>query len=177
MGKKVYESKGIPKKQAVIMLVCSIILAVCGIVFIILSKARRKGVTIQSSFGSGTLGGGSVFNEEGQRILVILGILCIVFGVCFLLELIQIQKSVFRIYENHIEGIQYIPVFIVTLKKEFNLEYGQIVEIQITKGMFGSVLKIVSQGGRYGVTLKTNGEKERAYIRQKMKNSKTGRGR
>lgn len=177
MEKKVYESKGIPKKQAVIMLVCSIILAVAGIVFIILSKARHKGVTIQSSFGSGTLGGGAVFNEEGQRILVILGILCVVFGICYFMDILIMQQSVFKIYENHIEGIQYIPVFIITLKREFNLEYGQIVEIQLTKNMFGSVLKIVSQGGKYGVTLKTNGEKERAYIRQKMKNSKTGRGR
>lgn len=134
-----------------------------------ISQAKRKGVSVYSSLGSGTIGGGYVLSESGRKTLITLGIVLIICGVLIMCDLLVMKKSIFVIYEGHIEGVQYVPLFIINLKREFNLEYNQIIDIQVSQGSFGSVVKIVTNGGNYGMILKDDGKEGIEYIRQKIK--------
>ena len=174
--KKIFESKGCAKKQTLLFLSCGIILVICGIFLMLISNAKRDGTKVftRSAYGtlisSGTIGGGYVLNEDGRRMLMIFGVVALIFGISAICSLWVLRKSAFTVYEGYVEGVQYIPLFIVNLKKEFHLEYDQILDVQVSRGTFGQTVKIVTRGGNYNVTLKEDGEDGIAYIRQKIRN-------
>ncbi len=173
---KIFESKGCPKKQSLFLLSCGIILVIGGIFFLLLSNAKHKerAILTRNAYGtlisSSTIGGGYVLNEDGRKMFMILGFIVLVLGISAICSLRVLKKSVFTVYEGYIEGVQYVPLFIVNLKSEFHLEYNQIVDVQVSQGIYGQMLKIVAKGGNYMVTLKEDGEKGIAYIRREIKN-------
>lgn len=175
--KKIFESKGCPKKQTILYLSCGIVSIIGGIFFVLLSNAKHRASAVQAYtpygklINSSTIGGGYVLSEDSRKTFMILGFIAIILGILMISNLQVLKKSTFTVYEGYVEGVQYVPLFIVNIKREFHLEYDQVVEVQISQGSFGQVARVVTKGERYDIILAEDGEEGIAYIREKIKMS------
>lgn len=170
-GKLLYETKGISKKRATLIILTSLILVLGGIFFINLAQSRYSGVTVSDARGyyRGVIGGGYRFNEKGRQFFQILGIICIVEGILNLFSYISIKKSEFHIYENCICGVEYYSVLGLQFKKEFELDYYQIKEVQKVSNFLFEGLRINTATDKYAVTLKNSALEPYQLIRTKIK--------
>ena len=168
-GKLLYTSKGISQKRAVILIIASAVLLLLGTYIMSLSQSRYTGITVKSFMGSGVIGGGYRFNEEGRQALSFLGIICIAEGLINVLSYFVIKKSEFHVYENCICGVEYASILGIPLKKEFELEYYQIVEVQKNSNIIFEGLQISTATEKYGVTLKYSAYEPYQLIKTKMK--------
>ena len=145
MKKLLYESKGGSKQAQKIVLVCSIILIICGILFWKLCTYLPSG-SVRTTF-------------------VFIGMISCIFAIVMLIFRQRAQKSYFKIFENHVEGSIYDGI----VQHEYNLTFHEIEDIQITRMMGFTIIILQTKYKKYPVPLdNNNGEEALRLIRERI---------
>lgn len=130
-----FKSKGIRSSHKYVMIFLDVILLVIGIAGIFLSQMKRKSYTISSitssghSLGSGEFGGGYMFKESFRNTIVIISVILIILAIIFIESIIMSNKSYIKVFDNHIEAMQYAAFFVV-IRKPLNLTYDKITDVE-----------------------------------------------
>jgi len=147
MNKLVFESKGLYKAHRFLMFVTSVVVLLCGILFIAVSGARHSGTTVYTSSYSGTIGGGYVLDEEARDVFKMIGIVLCALPVVLAYGGYKSNQSYIKVYEDHVEGCQNGLV-----AKSFDLKYNQISHIDppsVASPMITPSVVIVIGGEKY----------------------------
>lgn len=131
MERLLYESKGAPTRATTSFVLGGIFLPICGLFFIIIANMKRNGLYISTGHNSGYIGGGYMISEEGRMTFTVIGICVIVLGVIFLFSLIPVSKTTFQIFERHIEGMYYLPILGICIRRDYYYNFNQIMGVQI----------------------------------------------
>lgn len=135
MSSLLFKSKGIRSSHKGVMFVCDIILLICGVAGIFLSQMKHAThkATISTTAGdiisSGDLGGGYVLKENARNIVLIISIILIILALLYLESIIMSNKSYIKVFDNHIEAMQYAAFFVV-IRKPLNLTYDKITDVE-----------------------------------------------
>lgn len=135
MSSLLFKSKGIRGSHKCVMFVCDIILLICGVAGIFLSQMKHAThrATISTTAGniisSSDLGGGYVLKENARNIVLIISIILIILALLYLESIIMSNKSYIKVFDNHIEAIQYAAFFII-IKKPLNITYDKIKDVE-----------------------------------------------
>lgn len=130
MEKLLYESKGAPTKVNGYLVVAGILLPICGILLIVIANLEKKRHYISTGFSSGYIGGGHMISEDARMTFTIMGIIAILLGICFIFQLIPLANTKMQIYEKHIQGVYYLPILFVSLRKDYYYNLEQIMGVQ-----------------------------------------------
>jgi len=176
MGRLLFESKGIATKAKVIFTVCSILLAVIGSFIIIIAnmKSRARGVYSSINGGMqsymGSYGGGYVLSEKGRTGFQLFGIIMVVLGILVFFNMLAINKSYLRAYEDGVKGLSVIGLLVIALKKEYDLEYSEIEKVQLNRNqIYGDTVTVWAHGERYGLLVDKNADELVRLIKQRMR--------
>lgn len=175
MEKLLFESKGIAKKSRQLFAVCSAVMVICGVFFIFLANSKKSGGSASISAGgtqiyAGSYGGGYRLADSGRTVLIGAGIIVIVLGIIFFCNLLAAGKSYVKIYENRIQGLSSVGMLFFTVKKEYEIEYHQIEDIQVVKNpLFGDSIVIKASGNRYGLLIAENVNQAADIIKQRIR--------
>lgn len=176
MGRLLFASKGIAKKAKVVFTVCSIVLAVGGVLFAIIANMKRSTGSVYSSIGGGTrsymgsYGGGYLLGSSGRSALQFFGILLVIFGILAFFNMLSMNKSYLNVYENGIKGMSVAGLFIVNLKKEYELEYSEIENVQLNRNpLYGDTIIVSARGERYGLFVEKDADRVARVIKQRMR--------
>lgn len=176
MGRLIYESRGIAKKAKVVFTVCSILLAVMGVLLVIIANMKRSAGNVYSSIGGGTrsymgsYGGGYVLGDSGRSTLQFLGIIFVLLGILIFFNMLSMNKSYLSVYENGIKGMSVAGLLIVNLKKEYELEYSEIENVKLNRNpIYGDTITVWNrQGEHYGLFVEKDAERVAEIIKQSM---------
>ena len=126
MNRPVYDSKGGNKSRVILLLVLAVILIVAAIYFFVLSGAEHEGVQVTISGTTGRLGGGPMFTEEGQNMLKIVSLVCVLIG-ALCADLAAWEASCWlKVYPDHIECQ---PVSLGLKKETLSIPVSQIASV------------------------------------------------
>lgn len=119
---------------------------------------------------AGSYGGGYRLADSGRTVLIGAGIIVIVLGIIFFCNLLAAGKSYVKIYENRIQGLSSVGMLFFTVKKEYEIEYHQIEDIQVVKNpLFGDSIVIKASGNRYGLLIAENVNQAADIIKQRIR--------
>lgn len=135
--KLIYESKGCSKMQmgGVIFFLLLAIVGAC--MCFGLRNAKYKSSTVSSGYitdgvyhetSVGYLGGGFKFNSEGRQMLLIMGVIALGTAMLFAEYLIGMSRCWVKVYENHVEGQNFIIGFI---KSQFYFTIQEITAVDM----------------------------------------------
>lgn len=161
MGKLLFESKGIAKKGKAIFAVCSVVLFVLGVIFVIIANKKRR-----SYMGYGET---YVLSDSGRNGMQLMGIIIAVLGVLFFCNMLSMNKSYLRIYENGILGMSVAGLVLFNLKKEYDLKYSEIEKVQLNHNqMYGDTITVWAHGERYGLMIEKDANRALEMIQRGM---------
>ncbi|MDD6989478.1 hypothetical protein [Ruminococcus sp.] len=135
MSSLLFKSKGIRSSQKGVMFVCDIILLICGVAGIFLSQMKHAThkATISTTAGniisSGDLGGGYILKENARNIVLIISIILIILALIYLESIIMSNKSYIKVFDDHIEAMQY-AAFLIIIKKPLSITYDKIKDVE-----------------------------------------------
>jgi len=174
MGKLLFESKGLAKKAKVLFTVCTSIMVLGGIFFIVLANQKRGTGSMYSSIGNGysymgSYGGGYVLNESGRTGFTIMGIVFLVLGVLFFCSMLSMRKSYVKIFEDGVKGASYVSILFFNIKREYDINYSEIKKIQRNKNMYGDIIIVwTTYGERYSLVIDNNANEAVRIIEQRI---------
>ena len=168
--KVLYTSKGYPERYYKRSRVTSLLSIVAGVALMILSQAHYHSSAMSIYSGgqlvhSGTLGGGSMFNAEGQQGLFILGLVFILLGIGLFFYIRKLHEMcALTLFENKITGIK--------MGQKFELNYGQVTEVLSDTAPMYEAVTIVTNSNKYRVIVSHDAEQAATIIREKARGEK-----
>lgn len=174
MEKLLFESKGISKKSKTLFVVSSVVMLICGAFFLLLANLKKSSRSASVFSGSnqiyaGSYGGGYRLSDSGRMTLIVIGIIVIAIGIMLFCNIISTGKSYVKIYENHIQGLSCVGILFFNIKKDYNIEYHQIEDVQVVKNpLYGDTIAIKALGNGYGLMIAENIDQAVALIKQRM---------
>lgn len=174
MEKLLFESAGVSKKYKLVNTVCSIVLILLGIFVLIMRNMKRRSVGVSISAGgnlidTGNLGGGYIISDDARNTLMIVGVIVILLGILFFCNMFSSNKSYVKIYEDRIVGLSCAGVILFTIKKNYDIKYDQIENLQIVRNsLFGDSISVKAQGERYGILVRDKADEAYRIIMQRI---------
>jgi hypothetical protein len=138
MANLLYKAKGLNKSYNILMCVLDVILLLIGVVAIFVSQMKSESHSVSFttssgySLGSGSFGGGYILKEDARNIIMIIGVVLIILAVAFIESIIFSNKSYLQVFDDHLEGVQYIAFFI-RIKKPIDITYDKINDVKYIK--------------------------------------------
>ena len=173
MGKLVFQSKGVSDKAKQITLICSIVLIAAGILFVIIANMKQSSGTVDIGVGddistfSGSYGGGYRLPDSARHTMIFAGIVVVLLGVGAFFNVRTANQSFFKIYTDKLVGQTCAGFWIFTVKRQFEIDYRKITDIQlINNPLIGDVISVKAGGDRYGLLVQDNVDKAYGLIRK-----------
>lgn len=159
MEELIFKAQGINKKQRTLLMVCSLLCLMGGIISFIVSQIKEKGYFIDRY----------MFDKDERQTIITIGVIAVIIAATSFDGWLYLNKSYIALYENHIECLVYVPILFFVLKKPLNTSYDKIKDVQFSKAegfVFTDTIFIITETQKMGVQV--NGA-EQAYqiIKQK----------
>lgn len=173
MGKLVFQSKGVSDKAKQITLICSIVLIAAGILFVIIANMKQSSGTVDIGIGdgistfSGSYSGGYRLPDSARHTMIFAGIVVVLLGVGAFFNVRTANQSFFKIYTGKLVGQTCAGFWIFTVKRQFEIDYRRITDIQmISNPLIGNVIYVKANGERYGLLVSDNADKAYGLIKK-----------